>query len=208
MLRETIPPLSKLRSPWDISVGTPVQRLSPPCRTSPKPRKRYRISRSLLCTSASPSFDFVTPHPPTQAASIGPAGCQTLYIYKTKSRITTGGHATACGNSAVFKSSIPRPDCLKIRGFPSPACAGFGFIGFPIGCRTKKGCGQCLTSAFGSDSSRQPALEGGECDDYAPGQRRKQEVWSSFFSDRFARAPTLVRMVRAWRGGFGFIGLR
>src|SRR5207253_6005208 len=43
-----------------------------------------------------------------------------------------GSDATACGNSAVFKSLVsPGPDYLKIRGFPSPVCAGFGSMSFP-----------------------------------------------------------------------------
>ena len=156
MLRETIPPLSKLRSPWDICVGTPVQRLhvflagalttasaslsSKTCghfgpwkcdeNTSRTPSSAFVASRRSSPRPAGPARNrgsvtafhgalFVLqllvrlislhpPHPPTQAASIGPAGCQTLYIYKTKSRITAGGHATACGNSPVFKSSMPR----------------------------------------------------------------------------------------------------
>jgi len=156
MLRETIPPLSKLRSPWDISVGTPVQRLhvvladaltTPSASSSSKTCDNFGPWKCDENTSRTPSSAFVAsrrssprpagparnrgsvtafhgalfvlqllvrlislhpPHPPTQAASIGPAGCQTLYIYKTKSRITTGGHATACGNSAVFKASLPR----------------------------------------------------------------------------------------------------
>ena len=49
------------------------------------------------------------------------------------------------GNSAIFKNYSSQARCLKIRGFPSPAHAGFGFFG---GLWRSNGC-ECDTKELG-----------------------------------------------------------